>query len=97
MGSRGTVRFGDEDVSGPDGNQDGVAHNSVDSDETLEEVDPCHVNVSGADEVSKEIGSLSLAECLNRMRAQPNTNIPATCASGSGNRGDPPYANPRQI
>ena len=36
MGSRKTVRFGEEDASGPDGNQDGVTHNSIDLDETLE-------------------------------------------------------------
>ena len=46
---------------------------------------------SGADEVSKGIGSVSLAECLDGMGAQPNTGVPATCAIGSGNMGDPPY------
>ena len=70
----------EEDVSGPDGNQDGVAHNSVHLDETLEEENPCHVNDSGADEVSKRIGSVSLADCLNRVGAPPNTRIHATCA-----------------
>ena len=76
-GSRETVRFGEEDVSGLDGNQDEVAHNSVGLDETLEGEDLRRGSDSGADEVLKGIGSASLAACLNRMGAQPNTSIPA--------------------
>ena len=33
------------------------------------------MNDSGADEVLKGIGSASLADCLKRMGAQPNTGI----------------------
>ena len=62
-------------------NQDGVAHNSVDLVQTLEEEDLCRVNESGTDENSRGTGSASLTECLNRMGAQPNTSIPATCAT----------------
>ena len=52
---------------------------------------------SGADKVLKGISSASLAECLDRIGAQPNTSIPATCATGSGNIGNSPYANPGQV
>ena len=93
VGCRETVRFGEENVSGLEENPEGVAHNSVDLDETLEGDDLCHVNDSGADENSKGIRSASLAECLDRMRAQTNTSIPATCASRGGNVGSSPYAN----
>ena len=94
MDSRETVRFGEGDASGPDGSQDGVAHNSTDLDETLEEGNSCNVKGFGGDEVSKGIGIASLAECLGRMGAQPSSSIPAICATGSGNRRDPPYTNP---
>ena len=83
VGSRETERFGEEDVSGPDGNQDGVARNSANLDGTLEGVGLRHVH--------------DFAEGLDRMGAQPNSSIPATCATGSGNIGDPPYTNPGQV
>ena len=81
---------------GPSGNQDGVAHNSTDLDETLEEGNPRHMNESGADEFSKGIGSVSLTECLNKVGVQPNTSIPATRVRGGDSLGDPPYTNPGQ-
>ena len=38
VGSRETVRFGEENASGLEMDQDGVANNSIDLDETQEEV-----------------------------------------------------------
>ena len=96
MGSRETVRFGEENVSGLEPNQDGVAHNSVNLDETQGE-DLCDENDSGVGETLREYGSASLAECLDRMGAQPNTTLLASCASAEGHVGNsPPHTNPRQ-
>ena len=97
MGFRETVRFGEENVPELEENQDGVARNSVDLDETLEGENLRHVNDSGADEISKGISSATLAECLNRMGAQTSTRIPATYAMREGNVGGPPYTNSGQI
>ena len=78
-------------------NQEGVAHNSVDLDETQEGENLCHENDPGAGEASMGYGSASLAECIDRMGTQPNTTSLATCASGEGNIGSSPYTNPRQV
>ena len=71
VGSRKTVRFGEETVSGLESNQAGVAHNSVDLDETQEGENLCHENDSNPGETSMGFGSASLAECLDRMGTQP--------------------------
>ena len=55
------------------------------------------MNESGAGETSSGLGSASLAECLDRTETQPNTTSPATCASGEGNIGSSPHANPRHV
>ena len=69
---------------------------SDDLDETLEGEDLCHVSDSGAGENLRGIGSASLTERLNRLGAQPNTTIPATCATWDGNVGRSPCTNPGQ-
>ena len=51
---------------------------------------------SGADEVSQGIARASSAESWIGWE-QPNASIPATCATGSGNIGDPPYTNPEHF
>ena len=71
VGSRETVRFGEENVSGLESNQEGVAHNSVDLDEIPEGENLCHESDSGAGETSMGYGSASLAECLDRMGTAP--------------------------
>ena len=96
VGSRKTVRFGEEIVYGFEVDQNGVANNSVDLDETQEEVNPCREDDSGAGGSSRGFGSASLTECLNGMGVQLNTANPATCAFGEGNAGSLPHADPRQ-
>ena len=61
-----------------------VVNNSVDLDETQEEVNLCHENDSGAGGSSRGIGGAFLAECLDKTGTQLNTINPATCASGEG-------------
>ena len=97
VGSRETVRFGEEIVLVLESNQQGVARNSVDLNETQEEENLCHENDFGAGETSMGYGSASLAECFDRMGTQPNTTNPATCASGEGNIGHSLYTNPHRI
>ena len=94
VGFREMVRFGEESASGLEADQDGVANNSADLDETQEEVNLCHENDSGAGGSSRGVGSASLAECLDRMGAQLNTTNPATCASGEGYVGRLPSDEP---
>ena len=93
MGSHETVRFGEANVSGLETNQEGVAHNSVDLDETQEGENLRH----GC--WSRGFGSVSLAECLDRMGTQSSTTFPATCASGEGNEstGSSPHSTPQQV
>ena len=90
----------EETASGLEVDQDGVANNSVDLDETQEEVNPCHEDDSGAAGAggsTRAFGSASLTTCLNRMGRQLNTTNPATCASGEGSVGSLPHADPRQV
>ena len=48
------VRFGEASDSGQKENQEGVARNSVDLDETLKGDDRCHANDSGVQETRGE-------------------------------------------
>ena len=72
------VRFGEENASELEVDQDGVANDSVDLDETQEGANPCHEDLSGAGGSSRGFGSAYLTECLNRMGVQLNTANPAT-------------------
>ena len=85
VGPRETVRFGEENDPEEE-DMDGVAHNSKNLDETQKDDDPQDNSNPGADETLRGYGRASLAECLERMGAQPNTTTPATGASGEGQR-----------
>ena len=83
VGSRETVRFEEGNVPETEEDPDGVAHISIDLDETQEHVEQeLHDDVSpGVDEILGGYGSATLLECLGRLGAQPNTSTPATCHS----------------
>ena len=90
VGSRETMRFGEENDLETEENLDGVAHNSIDLDETQGDELQNDVN-PGVDETLRGYGNASLIECLGGMGAQPNTTAPATCQSEGGQGEAPPH------
>ena len=78
-------------------NLEGVAHDSIDLDETQGDDQYDDAN-SGADETLSGYGSATLLECLGRLGAQPNTTTPATCHSEGGKGEAPPnQTDPPQV
>ena len=78
VGSRESVRFGEENDPETEGIPDEIVRDSVDLGETLDN-DLHHDADPGVDEIERGYGSASLTECLGRLRAQTTF---ATCHSG---------------
>ena len=82
VGSRESVRFGEESDPETEEVSGEVVHDSVDLDETLDndqyrDADP------GVDEIQGGYGRASLTECLRRFGVQTTS---ATCHSGKSSR-----------
>ena len=79
--------------------QEGIAHNSENLDDTREESIPHTENVEddpGAGRSSRGLGRVSFLECLDKLGERLNPAIPATCTSGVSNVGNLPQMNPPQ-
>ena len=93
MGSKETVRFGEE--NDPELEKPGRSHDSIDLDETQEGDDQYDDANSGTDETLRGYGSATLLECCRRLGAQPNTT--ALASKGSKREAPPNQPDPPQV